>query len=162
MARNKINFIFLLFIFLTPLKANAFFKGILSPPCGCGWFQAGRDATIASRDDIVGRQHFQHCLACGEVKEFSDIAPYLRSFINQLPETKYQEYIQLLRTARWPLEQNRSYADVMLENAERVWHYSMPTVHEPLAPGEDMFDSGKKIQGPYKSLWKFLYKLSRY
>jgi hypothetical protein len=161
MIKKKISIIFMLFICSFPMSAQAFIEGILSPPCGCGWFQAGRDATVATRDDKAGQRKFQHCLECREIKEFSDIAPYLRSFINQLPEEKYPNYIQLLKTVRWVHNPNQSYKNVILENAEPTWHYTVPTTRDALPMDENGANDGKKVRGSYKQLWKFLYQLSR-
>jgi hypothetical protein len=158
MIRNKIKLLCLLVIFLLPVKADAFLKGFLASPCGCGWFQAGIHATAAMRDEGRAQNEFRRCLTCKEIKEFADIAPYLRSFINQLPEEKYASYQVLLQNIQPDYLPRSPYATVILNNAEAEWQYNAST-YENFVTGHDAMNDGKRIQGSYKKLWKFLYLL---
>jgi len=157
MLRKIFYSIFIFLFFSTAESSNAFFKTI-SSPCGCGRFQAGRDASHALRNEGKMLQKFERCLSCRKIKIFSDIAPYLRAFFIQLPETLHGPCATILKRLKWPPAPQLTYDQILLNQAYNTWQYT-PQAYKMLRTGGDEANHAKQAQGPNGKLWKFLYSL---
>lgn len=85
-------------VFLSAANSSLAFLDLFSSPCGCSRLKAGQDiASLEHESALKGKVHFEQCLQCEEIKEISDIKPYLDAFLRQLPEREYSEIAQLFQ-----------------------------------------------------------------
>ncbi len=158
MIKNGIGFLYIFLILPFGAKGATLLNGIIASPCGCGIVQGGRDATQVSFNDEVALMGFKRCLRCPNIKEFPHIAPYLRAFLNQLPENNYDVYRQTLQTLPWGPQRNLSYADVIVGKDQETWGYT-DGFYGQLTMTGTLLKEAKVAQGSNRHLWNFLYYL---
>jgi hypothetical protein len=99
-SANKMKKFFVCLIFGIGLflggQSQAFLPFFQESPCGCGRLKAGADIARMHRSPLEAEANFKQCLQCRETKQASDILPYIKSFLRQLPQDQYDEYASLL------------------------------------------------------------------